>query len=220
MSLCSAKNELSEFWERSSSIFVSKLQELIMGTTPQIRNGALIDALLPYVRLSPLERKERRNGTHSSIQSFDKKTPLAKNELSEFWERSLSIFVSTLQGLIIVMTPQIRNGALIYVLLPYARLSSLGKNEGEMEPIAASSRLIRNSIRFVTQIADCFSCEAHEPPRRPREGGKWVFGWPKKWRKKSQMANVPEKRQKMKLIDKWKFIVTPDNKQQYSVPSS
>ncbi|GIY62439.1 hypothetical protein CEXT_734331 [Caerostris extrusa] len=153
MSLCSAKNELSEFQERCSSIFVWKLQGLIIVMTPQIRNGALIDALLPYVRLGSLAKKERRNGTHST-----------KNELSEFWERPSSIFVSKLQGLIIVMTPQIRNGALIDALLPYVRLGSLGKKKGEIEPIAVSSRLIRNSIKFVTQIADCFSCEALEPP--------------------------------------------------------
>ncbi|GIY62433.1 hypothetical protein CEXT_734301 [Caerostris extrusa] len=58
-----------------------------------------------------------------------------------------------------------KNGTLIDALLSYLRISLLGKRKGEMEPIAASSRLIRNSIRFVTQIADCFYCEAHEPPR-------------------------------------------------------
>ncbi|GIX73467.1 hypothetical protein CDAR_406471 [Caerostris darwini] len=57
------------------------------------------------------------------------------------------------------------------------------KRKGEMEPIAASSRLIRNSFRFVTQIADCFSCETHQPPRSPREGGKGVLGWAKKGKK-------------------------------------
>ncbi|GIX73469.1 hypothetical protein CDAR_406481 [Caerostris darwini] len=109
----------------------------------------------------------------------------AKNELSEFRERSSSIFVSKHQGLIIVMTPQIRNRALIDALLPYVRLTSHGKKKGEMELTAASSRLIRNSIRFVTQIADSFSCEAHEPPRSPTEGGKDVFGWAKNGKKKS-----------------------------------
>ncbi|GIY62437.1 hypothetical protein CEXT_734321 [Caerostris extrusa] len=59
-------------------------------------------------------------------QEKEESVILAKNELSEFWERPSSIFVSKLQGLIIVMTPQIRNGALIDALLPYVRLSSLG----------------------------------------------------------------------------------------------
>ncbi|GIY62431.1 hypothetical protein CEXT_734291 [Caerostris extrusa] len=104
--------------------------------------------------------------------------------MSEFWERSSSSFVSKLQELIIVMTPQIRNGALIDALLPWVRLSSLEKKKGEMEPIAASSRLIRNSIRFVTQIADCFSCEAHETPGAERRGKRVFLGGAKNRSKK------------------------------------
>ncbi|GIY62435.1 hypothetical protein CEXT_734311 [Caerostris extrusa] len=83
----------------------------------------------------------------------------------------------------------------------------LEKKKGEMEPIAASSRLIRNSIRFVAQTADCFSCEAHEPPVAREKQESVCLGGQKM--EKNLMAN---------LIDERKFIVKPDNKQHYCAP--